>query len=54
MLHAALDVAGVAATGPIPPFVSAIGESERSELRPVAQALLAAELESRRGASIGA
>ena len=54
VLHAALDVAGVAATGPIPPFVSAIGESERSELRPVAQALLAAELESRRGASIGA
>ena len=47
VLHAAIDVAGVAATGPIPPFVSALGDSQRAELAPVARALLAMELEAR-------
>jgi dihydrodipicolinate synthase/N-acetylneuraminate lyase len=55
VLHAAIDLAGVASTGPIPPFVSALGEGPRAELCPVARALLAAEMESRaRGARIGA
>src|SRR5436190_6427041 len=56
VLHAAIDIAGVAATGPIPPFVSALGDSQRAELAPVARALLAMELESRPrgGARIGA
>ena len=47
VLHAAIDVAGVAATGPIPPFVSALGDSQRAELAPLARVLLATELESR-------
>jgi dihydrodipicolinate synthase/N-acetylneuraminate lyase len=47
VLHAALDVAGVARTGPIPPFVSTIGEAQRAELAPVARALLAAEMRQR-------
>jgi dihydrodipicolinate synthase/N-acetylneuraminate lyase len=56
VLHAAIDLAGVASTGPIPPFVSALGEAQRSELAPVARALLATEIESRagRGTRIGA
>ena len=55
VLHAAIDLAGVASTGPIPPFVSVLGEAQRSELAPVARALLAAEMESRagRGTRIG-
>ena len=47
VLHAAIDVADVARTGPIPPFVSALGEAPRAELAPVARALLAAETEQR-------
>jgi dihydrodipicolinate synthase/N-acetylneuraminate lyase len=47
VLHAAIDVAGVAATGPVPPFVSALGDTQRAELAPVARALLATEMESR-------
>lgn len=47
VLHAALDLAGVARTGPIPPFVSALGAAQRAELEPVARALLAAETEQR-------
>ena len=47
VLHAALDVAGVAATGPIPPYVSPLNEGQRAELAPVARDLLAAELEVR-------
>jgi dihydrodipicolinate synthase/N-acetylneuraminate lyase len=47
VLHAAIDVAGVAATGPVPPFVSALGDSQRAQLAPVARALLAMELEAR-------
>jgi dihydrodipicolinate synthase/N-acetylneuraminate lyase len=47
VLHAALDVAGVAATGPIPPYVSPLNEGQRAELAPVARELLGVELESR-------
>ena len=54
VLHAALDVAGVARTGPIPPFVSALDEARRAELAPVARALLAAEMAERNGARVGA
>jgi len=47
VLHAALDLAGVARTGPIPPFVSPLGEAPRTELAPVARALLAQEMQQR-------
>jgi dihydrodipicolinate synthase/N-acetylneuraminate lyase len=50
VLHAAFDLAGVARTGPIPPFVSAISESQRSELAPIARALHDDEVRSRRQA----
>src|SRR6185503_5754979 len=49
VLHAALELAGVAASGPIPPFVSGLDEARRAELAPVARALLAAELAARNG-----
>jgi dihydrodipicolinate synthase/N-acetylneuraminate lyase len=39
VLHAALDLAGVARTGPIPPFVSALAESQRAELASAARGL---------------
>jgi dihydrodipicolinate synthase/N-acetylneuraminate lyase len=40
VLHAATELGGVAATGPIPPFVTAISAAERAELEPVARALV--------------
>jgi dihydrodipicolinate synthase/N-acetylneuraminate lyase len=43
VIHAALDLAGVARTGPIPPFVSALDERQRAVIAPVARQLLAAE-----------
>jgi dihydrodipicolinate synthase/N-acetylneuraminate lyase len=45
VLHAALELAGVATTGPIPPFVSPITEGQRGELAPTARALLGRERE---------
>jgi dihydrodipicolinate synthase/N-acetylneuraminate lyase len=42
VLHAAVELAGVAATGPIPPFVSALSGDQRRALEPVAVALMAA------------
>ncbi len=48
VLHAALELAGVVKTGPIPPFVTALGESRRAELLPLARELLALEREGRR------
>lgn len=39
VLHHATELAGIAPTGPIPPFVSALGKSELEELAPVARAL---------------
>ena len=56
VLHAAIELAGVARTGPIPPFLSTLGEAQRAELSPVARTLLATEMESRAsgGTRIGA
>jgi dihydrodipicolinate synthase/N-acetylneuraminate lyase len=42
VLHAATDLAGIAATGPIPPFVSPLSVAQRDQLGPVARALAAA------------
>lgn len=39
VLHAAVGLAGVCDTGPIPPFVSPIGDAQRTQLAPVARAL---------------
>jgi len=47
VLHAAVDLAGVARMGPIPPFVSAVSDRQRSELAPIARALHEEELRSR-------
>ena len=44
VLHAAVDLAGITPTGPIPPFVSALTASQQGELSPVAVALHAANL----------
>jgi dihydrodipicolinate synthase/N-acetylneuraminate lyase len=43
VLHAAIELAGVAATGAIPPFVSALDEAKRAALLPVARELLQKE-----------
>ena len=42
VLHAAIELAGVSATGPISPYVSAMSDSQQRELQPVAKALLSA------------
>jgi dihydrodipicolinate synthase/N-acetylneuraminate lyase len=47
VLHAALELAGTVRTGPIPPFVSALPETRRAELAPVARALLEDESRAR-------
>jgi len=44
VLHAAVDLAGIAPSGPIPPFVSALSVTQQNELAPVAVALHAANL----------
>ena len=44
VLHAAVDLAGITPSGPIPPFVSALDASQQDELAPVAVALHAANL----------
>jgi dihydrodipicolinate synthase/N-acetylneuraminate lyase len=41
VLHAATELAGIATTGPIPPFVTAISDAQRRELEPLARALVA-------------
>lgn len=51
VLHAALELAGVAATGPLPPFVTALSEGQRAELLPVARQLLEHEVAERREAA---
>lgn len=40
VLHAATELAGIAATGPISPFVSPISTAQQTELKPVAQDLV--------------
>lgn len=42
VLHAAVDLAGITPTGPIPPFVSALSATQLDELSPVAASLHAA------------
>ncbi len=51
VLHAALELAGVARTGPIPPFVSPLSGQRRGELQPVARQLLERDAEAAAGAS---
>jgi dihydrodipicolinate synthase/N-acetylneuraminate lyase len=43
VLHAATELAGVATTGAIPPFVSPLSAEQRKELEPTARALVARE-----------
>jgi dihydrodipicolinate synthase/N-acetylneuraminate lyase len=45
VLHHALELAGVAATGPIPPFVSELSPEKKNRIQPVAQELLAQQQE---------
>ena len=40
MIHAAVALAGVAETGPIPPYVSELTAAQKDRLRPVARELL--------------
>ena len=42
VLHAAVELAGIAPTGPIPPYVSALAADQLEQLRPVATALASA------------
>ncbi|MEZ5356787.1 MAG: dihydrodipicolinate synthase family protein [Bryobacteraceae bacterium] len=44
VLHAAVELAGIAESGPIVPYVTAIDDRQRAELSPVAKALAAASL----------
>jgi dihydrodipicolinate synthase/N-acetylneuraminate lyase len=39
VLHHATELAGIAPTGPIPPYVSALDPTQLAELSPVARAL---------------
>jgi dihydrodipicolinate synthase/N-acetylneuraminate lyase len=48
VLHAALELAGVARTGPIPPFVSARSAAQMAPVEAAAAALLAREREQRK------
>ena len=43
VLHHATQLAGIARTGPIPPYVSALSERQLDELKPVAKALVNSE-----------
>jgi dihydrodipicolinate synthase/N-acetylneuraminate lyase len=54
VLHAALELAGVARTGPIPPFVSALGDAQRGPLLPIVRGLLAEEAALRPAARVEA
>jgi dihydrodipicolinate synthase/N-acetylneuraminate lyase len=47
VLHAALELAGVATTGPIPPFVTALGSDQRGALAPLARDLFRLDSEKR-------
>jgi len=42
VLHAAVELAGLAPTGPVPPYVTALDDGQRAELEPIARALAAA------------
>jgi dihydrodipicolinate synthase/N-acetylneuraminate lyase len=45
VLHHALELAGIAHTGPIPPFVSELSAEQRTRVKPVVQELLAQQQE---------
>jgi dihydrodipicolinate synthase/N-acetylneuraminate lyase len=45
VLHQALELAGIARTGPIPPFVSELSAEQRGRLAPVVQALVTQQQE---------
>jgi dihydrodipicolinate synthase/N-acetylneuraminate lyase len=47
VLHAAVDLAGIARTGPIPPFVSSLSDAQRAAVGEAARALLEREREAR-------
>jgi dihydrodipicolinate synthase/N-acetylneuraminate lyase len=47
VLHAATELAAVAQTGPIPPFVTALAEDQRAVLEPIARELLRLHAERR-------
>ena len=47
VLHAAVELAGAARTGPVPPFVSTLDSESCAELAPVAQRLHLSEMEHR-------
>lgn len=42
VLHAAAELAGISVTGPVPPFVTAIDDTQTKALRPVARELFSA------------
>jgi hypothetical protein len=44
VLHAAVEAAGIAETGPLPPFVSNLTADRMATVKPVAQALAAQSL----------
>jgi 4-hydroxy-tetrahydrodipicolinate synthase len=50
VLHAAVEEAGLAATGPIPPFVTELDTGQRADVRAAARALADAEALAQRGA----
>jgi dihydrodipicolinate synthase/N-acetylneuraminate lyase len=43
VLHAATELAGVAVTGSIPPFITELNEAQKAQLAPVAQQLVASD-----------
>ena len=45
VLHHALEIAGVAGTGPIPPFVSELSAEQKKRIQPVVQELLTQQQE---------
>ncbi len=47
VLHAALELAGIAKTGPIPPFVTALASDQRAALEPLARDLFRLDSEKR-------
>ena len=53
VLHAALELAGVAKAGPIPPFVSALGADQRVALEPLARELVKLDSEKREAPARG-
>jgi len=50
VLHHATELAGIAPTGPIPPYVSVLGDTQLQELAPVARELRRSERPERSGA----